>query len=369
MLKPLRFLSAFFLLMVGTPSTFATASRHSMWVTGYYPAWQDDLKPADIDYASLTHVIYFTIFPNPDGTLDFQNGVNDATANELAKDTHRAGKKVLVCLGGDGAAKAYRRAMKADVRDTLVQNIVAWVKAHNFDGVDIDFEPMKAADVDDFESFVVALRQGLNELGAKMEMTAAVECGGFSNVFGELQADFDQINLMTYDMAGGWSQETWYNSPLLNANALKGLDGDLLPSTDQFVARWLKDVPASKLGIGVCCEGRVWHGADGIAQSRKGAKVETQPYSVIMDAYFDPTRYHWDDGARASSITVPGDSKTRALVVYDDVQDAREKVRYAKKNGLGGIILWELSEEYRPNTTNKHPLSSAVRSEINRRNK
>ena len=74
--------------------------------------------------------------------------------------------------------------------------------------------------------------------GRKMLMTAAVECQGFSGyVPGELQADFDQINLMTYDMAGGWSAETWYNSPLMNGDSVKGLDGDVLPSTDQFIGK------------------------------------------------------------------------------------------------------------------------------------
>jgi len=337
-----------------------------MWVTGYYPGWQDDLKPADIDYSSLTHIIYFTIFPKADGSLDFQNGVNDATANALARDAHKAGVKVLICLGGDGAAKAYRAAIKPGVRDTLVKNMVDWVKLHNFDGVDIDFEPMKQADLEDFKAFVVDLRQGLNQLDPKMQITAAVECGGFSNVFGELKDDFDQLNLMTYDMAGPWSAETWYNSPLHNAKAVKGLDGDPLPATDEFVAKWTKDVPVSKLGIGVCCEGRVWHGSGEVAQDRQGLKVETQPYSVIMDQYFQTDRYHWDDGAKASSLVVPGDGDSKALVVYDDIRDAREKVDYAKKVGIGGIILWELSEEYRLGQPpgRRHPLSSAVRTEI-----
>jgi len=338
----------------------------SMWVTGYYPGWQDDLKPQDIDYTALTHVIYFTIFPKADGSLDFQNGVDDATANALARNAHKAGVKVLICLGGDGAAHAFRTAIKPDVRDTLVQNMVDWVKAHNFDGVDLDFEPMKQADVADFKAFVVHLRGALNRLRPGLQMTAAVECQGFSDMFGELQSDFDQINLMTYDMAGPWSAETWYNSPLMNRDMVKGVDGEVLPSTDKFVARWMKDVPASKLGIGVCCEGRVWRGADAVAKDRSGLPVETVPYSAIMDQYFQTGRYRWDDGAKASSLIVPGDDETKALVVYDDVRDARVKVAYAKKTGIGGIILWELSEEYRPGQPagQRHPLSSAVRAEI-----
>jgi len=276
--------------------------------------------------------------------------------------------KVLICLGGDGAAPGYRAAIKPDVRDTLVKNMVDWVKAHNFDGVDIDFEPMKPADVEDFKAFVMDLRGALNRLHPGLQMTAAVECQGFSDMFAEVQADFDQINLMTYDMAGGWSAETWYNSPLMNANAVKGLDGDVLPATDQFVSKWMKNVAPSKLGIGACCEGRMWHGADKLAQDRGGQQVETVPYSIIMDRYFKPDLYHWEDGAKASSITVPGDASSKALIVYDDVYDCRQKVDYAKKNKLGGIILWELSEEYRPGQQpgRRHPLSSAVRSEIDR---
>ena len=96
-------------------------------------------------------------------------------------------------------------------------------------------------------------------------------------------------------------------------------------------------------------EGRVWHGSDKLAQDRNGLKVETVPYSVIMDKYFNPDRYHWDDDAKASSLVVPGDPSSKALVVYDDVHDCREKVDFAKRNALGGIILWELSDDsHRP---------------------
>lgn len=197
-----------------------------------------------------------------------------------------------------------------------------------------------------------------------MLITAAVECEGFPKTFGAVQNDFNQLNLMTYDMAGGWSAETWYNSPLTNAKTVKGLDGGVLPATDQFVAKWSAAVPSSKIGIGVCCEGRVWHGATALAQSRGEGRVETLSYSSIMDQYYKPDRYQWDDGAQASSLTVPGDDK--AVVVYDDVRDAKAKVDFARKNGLGGIILWELSEEYRPlmPVGQRHPLSTAVHDEI-----
>jgi chitinase len=351
------------------PRSSANAPK-SLWVTGYYPAWQDKLKPADIDYGSLTHVIYFTLFPTADGGLDMSNGVNDATANALASAAHSAGKKVLICVGGDGAVKPYRHAIKSSVRETFVRNIVDWVNVHHYDGVDVDFEPMKASDVSDFQAFIRSLRAHLNQLeGAGRPpklITAAVECQGPTEAFAPVQGDFDQLNLMTYDMAGSWSDEIWYNSPLMNGAGVRGIDGELLPSTDQFVTRWLKQIPASKLGIGICCEGRVWHGADAVGRVRNDAKVETRSYADIIDNYANRGRYWWDTKAKASFIVVPGDANSKAVVVYDDIPDCIAKVRYARAKGLGGLILWELSEEYRPNEAPylRHPLSTAVHNEV-----
>ena len=107
------------------PSTAALAGSHASrcWVTAYYAfRGATFLTPAEIDFKTITHLIYFTIFPTPTGDLDPKNqGVKDSTAQALADAAHKAGRKVIICVGGDGAGPAFRSAIAAEQPRQLCQ--------------------------------------------------------------------------------------------------------------------------------------------------------------------------------------------------------------------------------------------------------
>ena len=55
--------------------------RAALWVSGYFPDWEQDQMPASaIDFSVVTHVIHYSIIPLSDGTLDI--GANGLTASK-----------------------------------------------------------------------------------------------------------------------------------------------------------------------------------------------------------------------------------------------------------------------------------------------
>ena len=349
-----RTLSLFCGMMACAASTVAPAFAKGggMWVTGYYPGWQQQvLKPADIDFHTITHLIYFALVPRADGSLDAtSNGLTDDNAAAVVAATHAAHRKAIVCIGGENSGPSFEKAIAAEVRPVFIKNIVDWATSRHFDGVDIDMEPTLPADAADYQAFIHQLRLALRAQNPNALITSAV--GVTPAIYKPILADVDQINLMTYDMSGAWDGwETWYNSCLGNGGRKFKSVGRPLPSSEQMVDDMIAGgVPSSKIGIGICMYGVVWHGATGPNQPIDGVTTEGVSYADIMDKYYTADRYHWDDGPQAPYLAVDADNKQdRAFVSYDDAKACAAKVSYVRQSHLGGVIIWELAGGYRPN--------------------
>src|SRR5208283_3729222 len=116
-------------------------------------------------------------------------------------------------------------------------------------------------------------------------------------MFATLQNQFDQINIMTYDLSGpyeGWV--TWFNSPIYDGGYRFPSSGGLVPSVAGAVTNFLENgVASGRLGIGIAFYGYIWTGGLGISpdcitqprQSWTNAPTAA-PYSYtdIMAGYY-----------------------------------------------------------------------------------
>ncbi len=346
--------------------------RDAPWVCGYYLSGDDGTKrlpAAAIDYAALTHLIHFGLFPNADGTLGPVAGIiPERDSKTIIGLAHASGCKVIVCMGSDEGAKKLRAAMADDVRPILVHNLVQFVVSRGYDGLDLDVEPLGDNDAAAYAKFVPELRAALDAAKPGLLLTAAV--GSQPALFAKLQGDFDQINLMTYDNSGPWpGHKTWYNSSLYGAGAEMMNAKEAYPSADATVRQYeAAGIPAAKLGIGVAFYGYVWSRVSGPKQGVQGLTDKDvndgADYSLIMDQFYQPGRYHWDDQAKAPYLTLDApDPNNRKFVSYDDERLCALKIGYVKQHGLGGVIIWELGGGYRPNQPpgQRDPLLQAVK--------
>ncbi len=364
----------FAILLLKTPAV-------ALWVSGYYPGWtQYTMAPADIDFGSLTHLIHFSLMPDTDGTLLDSFGLSTAHCQATVGAAHNAGKKVILCIGGAGSGDGFLGATKQPHRSTFIKNIVTRMHTFGYDGIDIDWEPLASADSGQVRPFVLQLRAALDSVTSGLLLTAACGDDFFDpaqcRLWAVLQANMDQINLMTYVMSGPWQGWiTWHGSAIYNnGQHFPGNSPRPLPCVDEYVNDFLNaGVPASKLGIGIGFHGDIWEGGSGTSTGGASTLYQswtTAPtvmsdiyYTDIIDSFYTADRYHYDTMAQAPylSIDQPGSANDK-FISYTDSRAIVAKMGYIGDHNLGGCIIWQLGEDYFG--TGNSPLKQAIKSAL-----
>ncbi len=353
------------------------AQAREIWVSGYYPGWvQEKVPPAALPWNAITHLFHFAGTVHPDGSITLADfNLSPAHIKATVDAAHGSGKKVLLVLGGANTAKGFRGATTEAIRQHFITNIVALVTQYGYDGVDLDWEPLVQKDNASFQGFVPLLRTALKQKNPQSLLTAATGPDPFENktvgeVFAGLQENFDQINLMTYVLAGPWEGWfTWHGSPLYNGG-LHFEGGRELPSIQNNAANFLTaGVKPEKLGIGLAFHGDVWKGGTGTPTGGVTAPQqtwETAPtlendvaYSEIMSRFFKPERVHFDTVTQTPYLSIDNvDSKEDYFVSYNDPAAITERLRFLQKQGLGGCIIWHLGQDKMP--SGEQPLAAAI---------
>jgi chitinase len=190
-------------------------------------------------------------------------------------------------------------------------------------------------------------------------------------MFASLQNQFDQINIMTYDLSGpygGWV--TWFNSPIFDGGYRFPSTGGLVPSINGAVSNFLGGgVLPGKLGIGIPFYGYIWTGGTGTTtggatlprQSWVNAPtVSTPDYDTIVATYYQSNLYRWDTNAQAAYLSISNSTPANDMFIsFEDPRACQAKVSYARNHGLGGVMIWELAQDHQNGQPD--PLLQAVK--------
>jgi chitinase len=394
-----------------SPSGGTEGPPSGLWATGYYPAYATGVMPiAAIPFASMTHVIHFALVPNRDGTLADPDGLQVQTS-ALVSAAHAAGVKALLGVGGDesaGAPAGFRGSTTVAHRAAFVAAIVSAMAAGGYDGVDVNWESIEfPRDVSNFRSFITELRAALDQHAPPTRYLLTYPAGtssGFddytnnANMLAPVQGLFDQVNLQTYVMAGpfpGWV--SWHNSPLLAGNCRFSTTGGAPPSVDSTVQAFVAaGVARTKLGIGIQLAGVDWVGGTGTdtggvtkpCQSWDYSRVKTDGsgqdigapsydggwnFVNVADVIRNDTVANGFTALFDDAAGVPYLSKDQAgsagdhFVSYENTQSIQAKGDYLKAQGLGGAIVFEVTQDYLGEQSTgdaQHPLMTAVRQHI-----
>jgi len=363
-----------------------SSARADLWVTGYYPGYESgQMAPSNIDFTAVTHVIHFSLVPGTGGSLNSNaNGLTAAACSNLVGLAHAARRKALVCVGGASTENDFLGATTAPNLGTFVTNILRFVTGNGYDGVDLDWEPFNSSDTTQYTNLVHALRAALNGSGAPRLLTVAApaypEFGDSPTaeftMLASVQAQFDQINIMTYDLSGpyeGWV--SWYNSPIYDGGyTFPSAPSELVPSINGAVSNFVNNgVQPGKLGIGLPFYGYVWTKGPGMTQPRQGwptnsvPTVSTPTYAQIIDSYYQNNLYHWDNVAQAAYLSITNVTAANDMFIsYDDSRACQSKVSYARNLHLGGLMIWELSQDYFPTASagQRTPLTASLKQSL-----
>jgi chitinase len=352
-----------------------------LWSTGYFPGWeQASMTASNIDFTALTHVIHFAVVPNSNGTLD--SGVNNisfANSTNVISCAHADGKPALICVGGPNTETAFQAATSAANLPVFINNLTNFMATRGYDGIDIDWEPLSVADGPQFANLVQGLRTALNPFTDYRYLTVAAlaypmygdSSAAYYGAFAVLATNFDQINIITYDLSGpypGWV--TWHNSPIYDGGYRFSSTGGLVPSVDGAVSSFITNgVLPAKLGIGIPFYGYVWQGGNGTptggvtAPRQSWTNAPTMSYAsynTIIASYYQTNHYYWDTNAQASYLSFDVANPTNDMFIsYNDPRACQSEVSYARNHGLGGVMIWELAQDHVNGQTD--PLLQAVK--------
>lgn len=354
-----------------TPAAPGAAAR---WVSGYYVGYQRDLYPPEqVDLSLMTHLVVGRIRPAPNGDVIANFDIDDvngpAMARTLSARAHAANRKAILMLGGAGEHAGFVGAASPANRARFVANLIRVMDQLGYDGLDVDWEPIQAAD----RAPLLALLRDLR--AARPGIILTVPVGWVNTNFrGEVDAWYvqlaslvDQMNLMTYDMAGnygGW--ESWHHAALFD-------DAPHRPSSVSSSIQAYLDVgvPAARLGIGIGFYGSCWRGVteprialDGRPGVSQGNSDNAMSYANIVSRYMAPGARRWDAAARVPylSFAAPAGPQGCSFVSYEDEESIAAKGAWVREKGIGGTIIWTIGQGHLPAAPagSRDPLLKAV---------
>lgn len=300
-------------------------------VIGFYPNWKrKELPIKDIQWKYLTRVIYAFAQPSEGGLLI----TSDLHKSEqFVKTAHRNGVEAFLSIGGGGGKSTDFGAMASqkESRTRFVQEVVAYVEKYCFDGIDIDWEYLSykteiAKEVEQKALVLLLhdLQKALKAIGKELsiDVYGSVWGGGF--FLDEVIDYVDYVHIMAYDFSGKWSEA----KPHSSLEQAFGTDENEAASGVHYwanVRKWQR----YKLILGIPFYGRDFNDKN----------VKGKPFKEIVRDY--PTAFNQD---------------TINQIFYNGVELVKQKARKAKAEGLGGVMIWELTQDHE----GKHSLLKAI---------
>ncbi len=283
-------------------------------VVGYLPTWAG--FPNSINNVQLTKVTHINVAfanPNTSGAIILEDSRTTTHLATVVTKAHTAGVKVFLSIGGAGApASTYKTLLSDGTKMSgFVTNLVTYCTNNNLDGIDVDIE----GDVLDgsnvtktqYQTFVTALATALH--AKSFQMTAALATWFATYVSNTAAAQFDWINLMSYDNALP-SDAAAQHSPYSQT------------TSDFTYWNTTKGVPGSKLVIGVPFYGYGWG---------TYADASEISYSTIVSTY---------SGAENADKVGSGNN----VIYYNGIATIKQKTTYACSNAAG-IMIWQITED------------------------
>ena len=211
-------------------------------------------------------------------------------------------------------------------RETVINQIIKYIKQYNLDGINIDFEGMYEADKDNFSRLLIEIRPRLNEIGAvlSVDVTAPDGAPEWSLCYDRYTIGkvADYVMFMAYDQygvsatkAGTTAGHNW-----VEANVKKFLGQE--------------EVKAEKIILGIPFYTRVWKEINGNVIS---SVVNIGNVNNLIPSNATKT---WDEDLQQYYVEYKKGGATYKIWVEDE-KSIEAKLDLVSKYNLGGAAYWE----------------------------
>jgi spore germination protein YaaH len=303
-------------------------------VFGYHPYWAGAEAHLHYDYSALSTIGYFS------ATVDTLTGgfssVRSWRTTPLIGYAHERGVKVVLVVTSFGNVFNDAILGNPTKRGALITTIVNEVMAGGGDGVNIDFEQVRATQRANMVTFMRDLASAMRGAVAGAEVSMATPAVDWSNAFdlAELSKICDYLVLMGYDYH-------WSGAPTAGPVApLAGESYNVTRSVDTYLAA---GVAPEKLLLGV-----PWYGYDWkVADTTRMAATRGTGTAVVYEAaeQIAQVRGRLFDTATGTAWYRYAVDTVQHQAWYDDSLSLALKYALVNSRGLGGIGIWALSYE------------------------
>ena len=363
-------------------------------VAGYYPEWgvydTTPFVPKNLvsngTASRLTHLIYaFATINNnqcalADTYADYQDLLPaDETINGAADTGPFAGNfhqlqelktaypnlQIMVSVGGGAMSPNIFSvaAEPANVKAFVTSCINMFIngqfasgitEAGIFTGIDIDWEfpgqgTVNSPTVDqaNFTAMMQEFRSQLNAINPNYLLTTTAPAGSWAwqyMNFSEVQSSVDFLNVMNYDFDGPWSTTTGFVAPLYQSSSDPSSSNNASYVVQSYIAM---GVPKNKIVFGMPFYAYEW----GAVTDQNDGLFEPCTANTSTGECPNNT-YEYNAVGALTGYTTYRDSTTQepwlwdgssSFVTYDDPTSLAFKGQYVANQGLGGIMIWELS--------------------------
>ena len=214
-----------------------------------------------------------------------------------------------------------------EARKNLIEDIVNMCVKYNLDGINIDFENMKADDKDMYSRFIIELEPRLKDMGMVLSVDVTAPDGGETwsmcfdrNVIGDVA---DYIIFMAYDQNGASSTKpgttAGYNWVKLNLT--------------KFLQT--EEIETNKLILAVPLYTRVW------TTNSNGKLISNNSVAMKNIDSVIPSNVNkqWDDNLKQNYVEYT-DNGNKKQIWIEDLTSLKAKISLINDNNLAGIASW-----------------------------
>jgi len=320
-------------------------------VQGYLTYWSS--STTSIQWDKLTHLLWFCLEPNADGSIKSTNGWTTTPAVNVAKANN---VKVLLSVCLFGADKIATMVNSPTNRARMINNIIAQVKLRGAHGADLDFEiPPKSAK-NGLTTFVQELRAAFSAEGnapdgapyrihmalMPIDWAGAYDIANFIN-------DLDYAMVMSYE---------GHSASSVQAGPTNKLYSPVPPWSHNFSYQYFFNHWIGKMGA---ANAHKLLGGVGYYMQDFATKSFAIPSRSLGASYAATKIYYYMLPLIQSAIpdgvnTIKGFDSTiqnpyyfykkdglHRQVWYDTKESLKTKYAYIQSRGMGGIGIWALN--------------------------
>ncbi|MBP9819780.1 hypothetical protein KBC79_03500 [Candidatus Woesebacteria bacterium] len=326
-------------------------------VYGFLPYW--NLNKVSIQ-KELTHMGYFSLTIAGDGSLITResNGNEEPGFNKLKSDQllelsnqlESQGGSVELVLSQFYADDITNFLLSDKSQETFLNSLDSILLAYPFAGVNIDIELAGSASPqlrNELTDFMAKLRQHLDKKYSKIQLSIDVYASAAKNSqlwdIPALAPHVDYFIIMAYDFHRRTSPQAGPVAPLFGGREL--WDSDI----NQHLQEFVKQVPSSKLLLGIPFYGYEWQTTSRDSQSHTfpdtGSTASFERVQKLLQQKEElKVEEHWNEEALSPYLSYIEDGLIY-VTYYENSRSLSYKLDYVNQLDLGGIAIWALGYE------------------------